>query len=161
MAAASFVWSPEALGTSSFSVIICYLPTAKANKLATRGRRKMKTKNRRPPWWVGGSEAEKAPGSDFFPKILCGVFLLPSPRNAPKRDKRKPRKNRVLFFVAFFVKTFRHDFPQNVFCSVFELPLLRNTRKRDKTKKSGGTEIEIFVDFFGKSFRHGLFAKIL
>jgi hypothetical protein len=32
--------------------------------------------------------------------------------------------------------------------------LLRNTRKRDKTKKiRGKTDTEIFVDFFGESFR--------
>jgi hypothetical protein len=51
----------------------------------------------------------------------------------------------------FFVKRF---------LCVFELPSLRNTRKRDKTKKNRGkTDIEIFVDFFGESFRQGLFAK--
>jgi hypothetical protein len=46
------------------------------------------------------------------------------------------------------------------FCTVFEIPSLRNTRKRDKTKKGDEkVNIEIFVDLFGKGFRHGLFAK--
>jgi hypothetical protein len=38
--------------------------------------------------------------------------------------------------------------------------LLRNTRTRNKTPKNRGkTDIETYVDFFGESFRHGLFAK--
>jgi hypothetical protein len=95
--------------------------------------------------WVAGSEAKKGPGSDLFFDI-CFVVLL----NSPHRETPQNREIGFGFFVDSFVKRF--------FCSVFELPSLRNTRGRDKTKSRGKTDIEIFVDFFGKRFRHGLFA---
>jgi hypothetical protein len=41
---------------------------------------------------VGGSEAEKGLGSDFFGDFFYRVFELPSPRNAQKRDKKKSRE---------------------------------------------------------------------
>jgi hypothetical protein len=58
------------------------------------------------------------------------------------------------------VKTFRYDF----FCNTFFVVLLNSHRKKTpenaiKQKSRGKTDMEILVDFFGKSFRHGLFAK--
>jgi hypothetical protein len=55
---------------------------------------------------VGGwSETKKGPGSDLFPRYLFdGVFELPSPRNAQKRDKQKSRKKRFWIFGRFFCK---------------------------------------------------------
>jgi hypothetical protein len=44
---------------------------------------------------------------------------------------------------------------QKVFCGVSVLPSLRSTQKCDR----GKTDIEVFVDFVVKSFRHGLFGK--
>jgi hypothetical protein len=55
----------------------------------------------------------------FFPRFVSGVFRLPSPRNAQKRDKKTPRKNRFLKnfclvtkIIDCFVKTFH-------FCNFF------------------------------------------
>jgi hypothetical protein len=46
------------------------------------------------PWWMGGSEQEKGPGSDlFFRYFFYRVFELPSSRNAQKHDKPNSRKN--------------------------------------------------------------------
>jgi hypothetical protein len=51
---------------------------------------------------VGGSEAKKGAGSDlFFRYFFNGVFELPSPRSAQKRDQNKSRKNGFGFFVDF------------------------------------------------------------
>jgi hypothetical protein len=81
------------------------------------------------------------------------VFSNSPHRETPKNVIKKNREKSVWDFLV--------DFLQKVFCSAFELPSLRNTRKRDKTKKSRGkTDIEIFVDFFGESFQHGVFTKI-
>jgi hypothetical protein len=41
---------------------------------------------------MGGSEATKGPGSDFFFDIFYGVFEFLLPRNAQKRDKTKPKE---------------------------------------------------------------------
>jgi hypothetical protein len=77
---------------------------------------------------VGGSEAKKGPGLDFFGICFNSVFELSSPRNAQKQGENKSKKNRFWVFG-------RHDFFAIFFYSVFELPSLRNTRNRDKTKK--------------------------
>jgi hypothetical protein len=90
---------------------------------------------------VGSSEAKKVPG---LVRICLGtfyrVFELPSPRNAQKRDKKKPRKNRFGIFCRFCCKALfvvllnphRQEAPENTI----------------KQKKSRGkTDIEIFVDF--------------
>lgn len=46
-----------------------------------------KKQGRWPPWWVGGSEAKKGPGSVLCFWYFFNDFLeLPSPRNARKRD---------------------------------------------------------------------------
>jgi hypothetical protein len=105
---------------------------------------------------VGGSEAKKGPGSDLFFDIFSRVFELPEKR--PKNVIKNREKIGFGFLVEFFVKAFRHDFFVKCFCNVFELPSLKNTRKRDKTKK---VEEKLSMSkTFGKSFRHGLFAKI-
>jgi hypothetical protein len=83
---------------------------------------------------VGGSEAKKGPASILFRHIFYGVFELPSPRNAQKRDKNR-EKSVLDLFVDLFVT-------------------------RDKTKNRGDTGIATFVDFFGEIFRHGVFVKI-
>jgi hypothetical protein len=81
-----------------------------------RGRQKKKSVtakkiNRRPPWWVGGSEAKKGLGSDlFFRYYFYRVFKLPSPRNAQKRDKKTPRKSRFWIFGRILCKNFSTRF---------------------------------------------------
>jgi hypothetical protein len=67
-------------------------------------------------WLVVSSEAKQKTraGEVFFSFFQNRIFELPSPRNAKKRDRIKPRKNQFgiflsIFFI-FFVKTFRHDF---------------------------------------------------
>jgi hypothetical protein len=115
------------------------------------GVRKGPPQKKRPPWWVGRSEAKKGPGSDLF-RFCFMVFLISPHRETPKNVIKENREKVGLGFSKRF-------FLQNVFFSVFELPSLRNTRNRDKTKKSRGkTDIEIFGFFFGLFF--GLFAKI-
>jgi hypothetical protein len=82
----------------------------------TRGRQKKVGDPR--GGWVGGSEAKKGLGSDFFPRyFFYRVFELPSPRNAQKRDKKKSRKNRFgifcqMFFVVF-LNSHRRKTPDN------------------------------------------------
>jgi hypothetical protein len=39
-----------------------------------------------PPWWVGGPEAKEDQGIFFSSIYFNGVFELPSPRNAQRRD---------------------------------------------------------------------------
>jgi hypothetical protein len=88
-------------------------------------------------------------GQIYFCDMCYRVFELPSPRNAQKRDKTKPRKNQFWIFGRIFVKTFRHD----VFCFAFELSSLRNTRKRDKTKENRGKlTSKCLLVFVGKVF---------
>ena len=50
------------------------------------------------------SEAEKVTGQNRF---FCGVFDLPSPRNAQKCDYKNREKIGLGFFVVFFAKSFR------------------------------------------------------
>jgi hypothetical protein len=59
---------------------------------------------------VGGSEAKKGPGSDFLIFFKNGVFELPSPRNAQKRDQKNREKMFLDFLSICFVNAFRHDF---------------------------------------------------
>jgi hypothetical protein len=67
---------------------------------------------------VGGSEAKKRPGSDLFFEILCGVFELPSPRNAQtqKRDKqnRGGEKNSFGILSIFWLKLSMHFFAKRL-----------------------------------------------
>jgi hypothetical protein len=63
-----------------------------------------------PRGWVGGSEAKKGPGPDFFPMLFYGVFKLSSPRNAQTRDQQKMEKTLVLVFCRFFCKSFSTQF---------------------------------------------------
>jgi hypothetical protein len=54
------------------------------------------------PWWIGGSEAKKGPGSDSpFRYFFNGVFELP-PLTEKKRDSKKWRKKRFWSFCRFF-----------------------------------------------------------
>jgi hypothetical protein len=111
--------------------------------------------------WV--DQYEKGMGSNYIFRIFYRVFELPSPRNAQKRDKRKSKRNRFFWiFGRIFCVFSTRCFLQNVFFCIFELPSLRNPTPENaiKQKCRGKTNTEIFVDFFGKSFRHGLFAKI-
>jgi hypothetical protein len=57
--------------------------------------------------WVRGQKSTRV---RFFVDFFNRVFELPSPRNAPKRDKTIEEKIGFGFLVDFFVKTFRHDF---------------------------------------------------
>jgi hypothetical protein len=77
---------------------------------------------------VVGGWVKKGPGSGF----VCGVFELPSPRNAQKRGKKLTSK--FLFFVDLFGKSFDMDFLQKYVYGGFELPLPRNARKRTSKK---------------------------
>jgi hypothetical protein len=105
---------------------------------------------------VGGSEYEKGLGSDVLFDIFYRVFELPSPRNAQKLIKKKPRKSRFWIFGRIFCRNFStRFFLQNVFCGVFELPSLKNTRKCDKTKK-----VKIFVEILGKFFDTDFLPKV-
>jgi hypothetical protein len=52
--------------------------------------------------WVG-QRPQKDQGQ------IYGVFELPSPRNAKKRDKQNRQKISFGFWVDLFVKAFRHD----------------------------------------------------
>jgi hypothetical protein len=90
-----------------------------------KGPAKKRTKNRRPPWWVGGSEYEKGLGSDLFVNIFLIVFLSFPHRETPKNVINKFREKVGLgFLVEFFVKAFRHD----VFCKTFFLCVLNSDR---------------------------------
>jgi hypothetical protein len=51
---------------------------------------------------VGGSEAKKGPGSNFFDFVFDGVFELPARRNAQKRDK-KTRDKSVADYLSIFL----------------------------------------------------------
>jgi hypothetical protein len=67
-----------------------------------RGRQKNKTGD--PAGRTGGSATKKGPagpGPGFFGFFRCGVFELPSPRNAQKRNKLKSRK---IGFCHFFAR---------------------------------------------------------
>jgi hypothetical protein len=93
--------------------------------------------------WVGQSTKRGWDRIQFL-DIFYLVFLLPSPRNAQKRDKKTPRKNGLGLLAHFFVKTFRHDF----FVSrLFRFFLFRETPENATKKARGKT-----ADFFGESF---------
>jgi hypothetical protein len=69
-------------------------------------------------WLVGSSEAKKLPGLGlvrFFPEIVYDVFELPSPSNAPKRDKQIEKKAVFGMFCRFVCKNFSTRF----FCTIF------------------------------------------
>jgi hypothetical protein len=84
-------------------------------KPKTKGPPKNQKKNGDPcGGWVGLRQ-KKDQGPIYFFDIFCGVFELPSPRNAQKRDKQNREKVVLGFLVDFFVKTFRHDFLQKIF----------------------------------------------
>jgi hypothetical protein len=96
---------------------------------------------------VGGSEAKKGPGPDLLVRYFLRVLELPSPRNAQKRDKKKPRKNRFGIFDDFFVKTCRHDLKKKATFFVVFLNSHRRetTEKAIKQKSQGETDIEILL----------------
>jgi hypothetical protein len=101
------------------------------------------------------SAAKKGPGSDFLCVIFFVVFFYSPHRETPKNVIKQNREKIGLgFLVELFVKDFVTVFFANLFCSAFELPSQKNTRKRDKPKKN-----RFFGRNFGKSFRHGRFAK--
>jgi hypothetical protein len=55
------------------------------------------------PWWIGGSEAKKGPGSDSpFRYFFNGVFELP-PLTEKKRDSKKMEEKTVLEFLSIFL----------------------------------------------------------
>jgi hypothetical protein len=84
----------------------------------------LKQNNRGPPWWVGGSNAKKGPGSDFFWEIFYRVFLLPHQETPKNVIKKEQEKNGFGFLVDFFVKTYQHDF----FCKTFFVVFLNSYR---------------------------------
>jgi hypothetical protein len=93
--------------------------------------------------WVVGQRPKKDQG-----QVFVGG---PSPKNAPRRDTKKSRKNDFGIFVGLLGKTFRYCLLANALC--FEHPSLRNTRKRDKTKKvEGELASKCLSIFYGKSF---------
>jgi hypothetical protein len=55
--------------------------------------------------WVRGQKTEKDQDQIYLFDSFSGVFELPSPRNAQKRDKNKSRKNRfcILDFWSIFL----------------------------------------------------------
>jgi hypothetical protein len=97
--------------------------------------------------WVRVRKTKKGWGQIFFPRyfLIFVVFLNSLHREAPKNAIKKIEKKSVLDFGRIFCKNFStRFFLQNVFCGVFELPSQKKSR--------GKTDIEVFVDFFGKSF---------
>jgi hypothetical protein len=69
----------------------------------------------------GRVRGQKRTRVSFFVIYICGVFKLPSPRNAKKRDKKHREKRRFWVFGQFV-------------CKNFLTRPLRNTRNRDKKK---------------------------
>jgi hypothetical protein len=53
-------------------------------------------------WFLGGQKSTRA-GQIFFRDFFIVFLELPSPRNAQKRDKRKPRENRFGIFLSIFL----------------------------------------------------------
>jgi hypothetical protein len=101
--------------------------------------------------WVRGQKRTRV--RFVFPYMFGGVFELPSPRNAQKRDKQNREKIGFGFLVECLVKKIRHDFFCTTLCSVFEVPSLRNTGDRDKTKKvQGELTSKILSVFLGGVF---------
>jgi hypothetical protein len=107
---------------------------------------------------VGQSvRARKRDEVSFSPIFFIRFFELPSPKNARKRDKKKSRKKKSIFWIRIFGRIFCKNFStrcffQNVYFGVFELPSLRNTRRCDKTK-------EVFVGFCWEKFSTWTFCK--
>jgi hypothetical protein len=86
---------------------------------APRGRPKKKTGDPRGGWVGQRPEKLEELGSRSRVRFIFRYFLVvflnselpsPSPRNAQKRDKKKPGGVGFGFLVDFFVKAFRHDF---------------------------------------------------
>jgi hypothetical protein len=74
-----------------------------------RGRQKKKSRG--PPWWVGGSEYEKGPGSDLFFRYFFIVFLNSPHRETPKNVINKnSRKSRFWISGRIFCKNFSTRF---------------------------------------------------
>jgi hypothetical protein len=90
--------------------------------------------------WVG--QRPKKDWGQIFSDVFFVVFLNSPHRETPKKRDKKFRHN-------FFSKRF--------FCSVFELPSLKHPKTQKKIR--GKPDIGAFVDFFGKRFLYGLFAK--
>jgi hypothetical protein len=102
--------------------------------------------------WVRGQKGNMV--KYFPPKYFYGVFELPLPRNAQKRDKTI-EKNPALDFGRFFCKTNSTWIFGKKFCMVcLNSPQQKTPRNAKKQqKKPRKNTYRIFCLFFVKSFR--------